>query len=122
MPRSFTQPPDWSCKTGGWDITGTREIFPGASPLGIPDLLPQDFAERPPAFRLLPYRSKRSVELRDVCHFYLDDYRFETTWNRLNAAVNHLLRYEERDIEYLGRLRSHSGLQKLAVPLLNLGL
>ncbi|MGP9507995.1 MULTISPECIES: hypothetical protein [unclassified Halomonas] len=52
--------------------------FSSASPLGIPDILPQDFTDLPPAFRLLPYRSKRSFELRDVCHFYLEDYRFET--------------------------------------------
>lgn len=93
MPQSFNQPPEWSCKPGGWDTTGTREVFPSASRLGIPDLLPQTFTDLPPQFRLLPYRSKRSFDARDLCHFYLDDYRFETTWNRPNAAVNHLRRY-----------------------------
>lgn len=96
MPRSFTQPPDWTCKPGGWDTTGTREVFPGASPLGIPDLLPQTFADPPPAFRLLPYRSKRSLAARDLCHFYLDDYRFETIWNEPNAALSHLRRADAR--------------------------
>lgn len=27
MPRSFTQPPAWTCKPGGWDTTGT--LTPG---------------------------------------------------------------------------------------------
>jgi hypothetical protein len=39
MPSSFTQPPAWSSKPGGWDTTVTRELFPSTSPLGIPDLL-----------------------------------------------------------------------------------
>lgn len=93
MPRSFSQPPEWICKPGGWDTTGTREIFPSSSELGIPDLLPQSFSELPSSLRLKPYRTKQSSTLRDICHFYLDDYRFETTWNRPNAAVNHLRRY-----------------------------
>src|SRR5690554_1233719 len=93
MPRSFTQPPAWTCKPGGWDTTGTREVFPSTSPLGIPDLVPQDFTALPDDLRLQPYRTKRVDERRDLCHFYLDDYRFETTWNKPNAALIHLRRY-----------------------------
>ncbi|MGM1051830.1 MAG: DUF4417 domain-containing protein [Pseudomonadota bacterium] len=93
MPRSFSQPPAWTSKPGGWDTTGTREVFASASPLGIPDLLPQDFTTLPDDFRIQPYRTKRVDERRDLCHFYLDDYRFETTWNKPNAALIHLRRY-----------------------------
>ena len=93
MPRSFTQPPAWTSKPGGWDTTGTREVFTSTSSLGIPDLLPQDFTTLPDDFRLQPYRTKRVDEGRDICHFYLDDYRFETTWNKPNAALIHLRRY-----------------------------
>jgi hypothetical protein len=39
------------------------------------------------------YRTKRVDDYRDICHFYLDDYRFETTWNKPNAALIHLRRY-----------------------------
>jgi hypothetical protein len=93
MPRSFTQPPAWTSKPGGWDTTGTREVFPSTSPLGIPDLLPQGFVSLPDDFRLQPYRTKRVDDSCDICHFYLDDYRFETTWNKPNAAMIHLHRY-----------------------------
>jgi hypothetical protein len=93
MPRSFTQPPTWTSKPGGWDTTGTREEFTSVSPLGIPDLLPQDFSFLPGDLRLQPYRTKLVDESRDICHFYLDDYRFETTWNKPNAALIHLRRY-----------------------------
>lgn len=91
-PRSFTRPPAWSCKPGGWDTTCTREVLPSSLPLGIPDLLPQDFATLPDDVRLQRYRTKRVDECRDLCHFYLDDYRFEMTWNKPNAALNHLRR------------------------------
>lgn len=93
MPRSFTQPPAWASKPGGWDTIGTREIFPCISPLGIPDLLPQDFAAVPADFQLQPYRTKHVDADSSICHFYLDDYRFETTWNKPNAALVHLRRY-----------------------------
>jgi hypothetical protein len=42
---------------------------------------------------LQPYRTKRVDASRDLCHFYLDDYRFEMTWNKPNAAFIHLRRY-----------------------------
>ncbi|MFO8045934.1 MAG: DUF4417 domain-containing protein [Halomonas sp.] len=42
---------------------------------------------------LQPYHTKHVDDSRDLCHFYLDDYRFETTWNKLNAALIHLRRY-----------------------------
>jgi hypothetical protein len=42
--------PAWTSKPGGWDTTGTREVFQIASPLGNPDLPPK-------AFTALPRRS-----------------------------------------------------------------
>ncbi|WP_445005146.1 DUF4417 domain-containing protein [Halomonas mongoliensis] len=65
-------------------------MFPSTSPIGIPDLMPQDFSSLPDGFRLQPYRTKRVDDSRD---FYLDDYRFETTWNKPNAALIHLRSY-----------------------------
>jgi len=55
--------------------------------------MPQCFSALPEDFRLQPYRTKRVDKDRDLCHFYLDDYRFETTWNKPHAALIDLLRY-----------------------------
>lgn len=59
---------------------------------GVPDLLPQRF-DLPEDFRFRPYRSRRPCADRDICHFYLDDYRFEHTWNRPEPGWRHVSRY-----------------------------
>ena len=70
-----------------------NERFRSSSPLGFPDLLPQDFSRLPDSFRLLPYRTKGTRPSADICHFYLDDYRFEATWNRPGPGYRHVERY-----------------------------
>lgn len=70
--------------------------FPSSTPFGIPDLLPQGEAfSLPEDLSLRPYRSRRHRldPSRDVCHFYLDDYRFEPAWSRPGPATEHVRGY-----------------------------
>ncbi|MBK1706079.1 hypothetical protein CKO40_16340 [Halochromatium glycolicum] len=86
---------NWSAHPGGYDaLHCERHVWPSDSPHGIPSLLPQTF-DLPPNLRLLPYRSRldRLDPTRDRCHFYLDDYRFESTWTRLDIGARHVAGY-----------------------------
>jgi hypothetical protein len=85
---------NWIGRPGSFDPLHCSRLLPATSPFGIPDLLPQAF-EIPEVFRLLPYRSRldRLDPGRDICHFYLDDYRFEATWNRIEAGWRHVSAY-----------------------------
>jgi len=78
---------NWIGRPGSFDPLHCSRLLPSASPFGIPDLLPQAF-EIPEDFRLLPYRSRLDQldPSSDICHFYLDDYRFEATWNRIEPG------------------------------------
>lgn len=67
-------------------------LFSSSSPTGIPDLMPQRF-DLPEHFRFRPYRSRRPRQDRDICHFYLDDYRFEACWNRPDPGWRHVSSY-----------------------------
>lgn len=86
---------NWAAQPGGYDaLHCERRIWPSDSPHGIPSLQPQRF-DLPADFRLLPYRSRldRLDPNRDLCHFYLDDYRFESTWTRLDVGARHVAGY-----------------------------
>jgi hypothetical protein len=85
---------NWTSKPGSFDPLNTARRFPSQSLFDIPDLPPQDF-DLPDDARLRPYRSRldRLDTDRDICHFYLDDYRFETTWNRPEVGYRHVSRY-----------------------------
>ncbi|MCF7991094.1 MAG: DUF4417 domain-containing protein [Thiohalocapsa sp.] len=85
---------NWRGRPGNFDALHCGRLFPSTSAHGIPDLLPQDWA-LPDDFRLRPYRSRldRLDPRRDVCHFYLDDYRFEPVWSRPEAGLRHVCGY-----------------------------
>ena len=86
---------NWTAYPGGYDaLHCERHIWASDSPLGIPMLQAQTF-DVPLDFRLLPYRSRldRLDPDRDCCHFYLDDYRFESTWTRLDIGARHVAGY-----------------------------
>lgn len=84
----------WLGKPGGFDALHCSLRFPSLSPHGIPLLAPQHW-RLPEDFRLLPYRSRldRLDRERDVCHFFLDDYRFESTWNQPEVGLRHVSGY-----------------------------
>jgi hypothetical protein len=75
--------PAWKVKPGSWDSLNTSRLFPAANVYGIPDLPPAPLSVIPQ--RLIPYRTRLYVDFDPTTigiHFWLDDYRFETTWNR----------------------------------------
>ena len=84
---------NWKEPPGGWDSLHTSQLFSEPDDyLGIPGLLPQagDF-RLPEPLRLLPYRSRRPEGA--VCHFFLDDYRFESVWRAPLKSLRHVCRY-----------------------------
>lgn len=85
---------NWLGKPGGFDALRCAKLWPSYSTFGIPLLLRQDF-ELPEGLRLLPYRSRldRLDSERDVCHCFLDDYRFESTWNAPEVGLRHVSGY-----------------------------
>ena len=85
---------NWAARPGSFDSLHTAQTFPSRSAFGIPELRPQTF-DLPPDVRLRPYRSRldRLDPARDLCHFYLDDYRFEAVWNRPAPGARHVAGY-----------------------------
>jgi hypothetical protein len=85
----------WQGRPGSFDALNTSYLFPSDNELGIPalqhasiDLLPS---------WLIPYRTRVRCqqELTDgAVHFFLDDYRFETVWNRPHKALEALAPYD----------------------------
>lgn len=83
----------WQSKPGSFDTLHANRLFPSANGYGIPDLRHNPVT--PPAW-LVPYRQRIRANrpLDDGCvHFFLDDYRFETVWNRPHKALTALQPY-----------------------------
>jgi hypothetical protein len=78
---------------GGWDALNTRLLFPPHSlPYGIP-IMGHPVITVPK--RLLPFsQPARKREPGAVCHFFLDDYRFERVWNRPIVYIARLKLYD----------------------------
>ncbi len=86
---------EWKVKPGGWDSLNTSCLFPSSNKLGIPDLPPAPLSAIPE--RLIPYRTRITGEFDPNAtgvHFWLDDYRFETVWNRPQKALQALARFK----------------------------
>lgn len=81
----------WQELPGNWDRLNTRALYPSANEYGIPDL---------PASALQPgrfvsYEDRRACESAregDCVHFFLDDRRFETVWNKPERPLTRLKR------------------------------
>jgi hypothetical protein len=85
----------WQAKPGSFDALRASRIFPSDNQYGIPHL------QRTPAGRipawLVPYRQRIQANkpLDDgAVHFFLEDYRFETVWNRPYKALEALAPYK----------------------------
>ncbi|NDJ35744.1 MAG: DUF4417 domain-containing protein [Chloroflexi bacterium] len=91
----MTQAHDWQIKPGNFDPLHSTRLFPSRHALGIPDLLHTPLAAVPE--QLVAYRSRiRSPSFdyaRSAVHFFLDDYRFETVWNRPERSLSYLRRF-----------------------------
>lgn len=84
---------NWQRLPGGFDpLHIRRRHYASSNPWGFPDLLPQDFSLPHP----LPMRSYRERDdsgqrhAAALCHFFLDDYRFESVWTKPDTALNRL--------------------------------
>ena len=85
----------WQHKPGSFDTLHTAYLFLSANDYGIPDLLYTP-ASHIPAW-LVPYRQRiRANDPLDdgAVHFFMDDYRFETVWQRPFKALEALSPYQ----------------------------
>ncbi|MFQ5401803.1 MAG: DUF4417 domain-containing protein, partial [Anaerolineae bacterium] len=85
----------WQSKPGSFDTLHATRLFPSRNRYGIPDLR-YTSVEPLPAW-LVPYRQRiRSNESPHdgAVHFFLQDYRFETVWNRPVKALEALAPYQ----------------------------
>lgn len=74
---------NWKQLPGGFDTVNAKRVYPSDNALGIPDLLPEPDLHAPAW--MAPYRTRvRSEQAPEdgAVHFFRDDYRFETVWNR----------------------------------------
>ncbi len=81
----------WKQKPGSFDVLHTNQLFRSDNEWGIP-VLRHTAISRIPAW-LAPYRQRiRSHQppADGAIHFFVDDYRFETVWNRPYKALTAL--------------------------------
>ena len=82
---------NWESVPGNFDALNVSEIFPSSNSYGIPDMLP---CEEIPA-ELVPYGTqvRRSyAQTKGKCvHFFLDDYQFESVWNRPQKTLQPII-------------------------------
>ncbi|MBK8900274.1 MAG: DUF4417 domain-containing protein [Anaerolineaceae bacterium] len=85
----------WQSQPGNFDRLHAGQLFPSDNQYGIPTLQHTPVSQIPAW--LVPYRQRiRVIELRDdgAVHFFTDDYRFETVWNRPCKALEALAPYQ----------------------------
>ena len=75
---------EWNSTPGSYDSLHTGLLFNADSDLGIP-VVKREELENFPEF-LVPYGTEVRRSLASArggcCHFFLDDYRFESLWNK----------------------------------------
>lgn len=77
---------NWASKPGNFDAgTNTSVYLAATTKLGYPIIYKDDNIEPPGA--LLRYNTKLVRRSTDAIHFFTDDYRFATVWNRPNTVV-----------------------------------
>jgi hypothetical protein len=84
----------WQSRPGSFDSLHAGQAFPSTNRYGIPDLAHTPVGIRPAW--LAPYRQRIRCDqpLDDgAAHFFIEDYRFETVWNRPWQALAALRPY-----------------------------
>ena len=84
-----------SDKPGNSHAMNTQALFPSSNAYGIPDLASSPLSAIPD--EIVPYRYKvRHKNGREgkAVHFFIDDYRFETTWQKPGKALQSLKGYQ----------------------------
>lgn len=84
---------NWQSKPGNFDpLHIRRRHYSAANRWGFPDLLPQAFS-LPNPLALMSYRTLETAGQRyadSLCHFFLDDYRFESVWTKPDTALHRI--------------------------------
>ena len=86
---------EWETIPGGYFDLNINHILPSDNTEGIPYILPTDEADVPNW--LVPYRQRvrSDYPLDDgAVHFFLDDYRFRTTFTRPGKALQYLKQFK----------------------------
>lgn len=87
---------NWINPPGGFDALNIRRRhFPASNPWGFPDIEAQTW-EFNPSRPWLPYSARDDLGTRHqgaICHFFLDDFRFESVWNRPAAGLRRVSRF-----------------------------
>ena len=84
----------WQTKPGNFDNLRASQLFPSDNRWGVPTLRHTPMTH-PPVW-LAPYRQPIAAKkpLRDgAAHFFVDDYHFETVWNRPEQTAASLASY-----------------------------
>jgi len=79
----------WTELPGNFDKLNCRALFHSGNEWGIPDLT----AARLVPGELVAYNSRADIEKAGpgaAVHFFLDDYRFETVWNRPERSLSRI--------------------------------
>lgn len=71
-------------RPGNWDRLNTRAIYPGDETYGIPSV--QGASVIPDS--MTAWNQAPSSRPGSAWHFFLDDYRFETVWNRPEVSLS----------------------------------
>lgn len=83
---------DWKNTPGSFDKLHIGDIFSSSNEYGIPDLLYQDFVPTD----LIPYgtevRRGYAQARNKTVHFFLDDYRFESLWDKPIKTLNPIIK------------------------------
>jgi len=74
---------DWKCLPGNWDPLHATKQFPSSNRYGLPDVCgPRAWV--PDA--LLPWVLRNKLDAEQIAvgcwHYFFDDYRFESVWNK----------------------------------------
>ena len=87
---------NWRSAPGSFDVLHIRRRhYPSGNRWGVPDLLPQRFT-LPESIPLLSYRARDDQGQRHaqaLCHFFLDDYRFESVWTKPDQGLSRVQRF-----------------------------
>lgn len=78
---------NWESVPGNFDTLNVSELFSSSNKYGIPDMLPcEEIPEE-----LVPYgtqvRRSYAQAKEKFIHFFLDDYQFESLWNKPNKTL-----------------------------------
>lgn len=73
------------------DVLNLRAIFPSSSREGIPDLERCDWVPDYLGAWHMPRHRERAARENGALHFFLDDYRFETTFSSPERALDRVL-------------------------------